>query len=351
MIMTIHKFSHSKGLSLIELMIAMVIGLLLLTGTASMFISNKRIYKEQDEMGRIQENARFAMQMLIEDIRMAGYAGCSEDIDEITNHLNDLSANPSLQFSNAVEGVNEADSGTPANSQWQPSNSEEGVSAMVDGTDAISIRYVDPSGIRLSEAMPKVSAELKVTTTGDLAIGDIVALSDCDAADIFQLTQVQVSSSHLQHNAGKGGGLPSPGNLTKPLSKKYGEGAEIVRFISRRYYIGTGTNGSPSLFRMENGGTAVELIEGVENMEILYGEDTLNNDTIPDTYVHAGSVSNWDNVVSVRVSLLFRTIDDNASNAPNTSTYSMLDTTFDPTDDRRRRRVVTNTVQIRNRSN
>lgn len=343
------RYRQSGGFSLIELLVAMVIGLLLLTGTVSMFMSNKRIYREQDEMGRLQENARFAMQLLIEDVRMAGYAGCSDDISEIMNHVNGMTDDDELMsFSNAVEGIDEADPATPANTPWQPSDSDELITAMVAGTDAISIRYLDPTGIRISSPMPNVSAELKVTSVGDLQIGDIIALSDCDSADVMQLTQIQTSSLHLQHNTGSG----TPGNATKALQKKYGTDASVMRFVARRYYIGTGANGGPSLFRLENlDATPVELIEGVENMEILYGEDTVGNDTIAETYVDAANVTTWDNVVSVRISLLFRTVDENASNPVNDKTYDMVGVNFDPADDRRRRRVVTNTIQIRNRSN
>lgn len=342
--------TRQSGLSLIELMIAMVIGLMLLGGTISLFMTNKRIYNEQDEMGRLQENARFAMQMLIEDIRMAGYVGCSDDIDEVANHVNGMTDDDQLlSFSNAVEGIDEADPATPANTPWEPSNSVDQVLDMVAGTDAISIRYMDPTGIQISSPMPNVSAELKVTTVGDLQIGDIIALSDCEMADIMQLTQVQSASSHLQHNAG---GALTPGNATQTLQKKYNTDASVMRFVARRYFIGTGTNGGPSLFRLENqDAAALELIEGVENMEILYGEDTVGNDTIAETYVDASAVTNWDNVVSARISLMFRTVDENFTNPINTKTYDMVGVNYDPTDDRHRRRVVTNTIQIRNRSN
>jgi type IV pilus assembly protein PilW len=93
------------------------------------------------------------------------------------------------------------------------------------------------------------------------------------------------------------------------------------------------------------------MIEGVENMQILFGEDTAGADTIADTYVDAATVTNWDNVVSVRIALLMRTVEEDFSTELNTNTYDLLGTNFDPVDDHRRRRVFTNTIQIRNRSN
>jgi len=464
---TIHLKKYCTGVSLIELMIALLIGILLLAGTASLFISNKRIYKDQNEMSRLQENARFAMEMLIKDIRMAGYSGCMDRIGDITNHVNgSINDDTLLNFGNAVEGsesganwqpsdstqatpgnpvdgsaandvatismdpasdaisvkylaplgdrigditnhvngsVNDdtllnfgnAVEGSESGANWQPSGSTQATPGNpVDGSaandvatismdpdsDAISVKYLAPLDISLSDEMPNVSAELKVTTVGDLAIGELIALSDCDSADIMQLTNVQTlaGTGHLQHNAG---GALTPGNATQTLSKVYSTDAEVLRLTTLRYFVGTSdTTGEPALFRytldrqdFDNDGdttefVAQEMIESVENMQILFGEDTAGADTIADTYVDAGTVTNWDNVadtyvdaatvtnwdnvVSVRIALLMRTVEEDFSTELNTNTYDLLGTNFDPTpDDHRRRRVFTNTIQVRNRSN
>ena len=334
----------------------MLIGLTLLGGTASMFVSNKRIYKEQDEMGRLQENARFAMQILTEDIRVAGYSGCSDNIEEIENHVNGMTDDDELlSFANAIEGIESADGLAEASTStpWLPSGSTGQSPSIKAGTDAIAVRFLDPAGISISSPMPNVSAELKVTTVGDLEIGDVIALTDCDSADIMQMTQVQDASNHLQHNTG---GALTPGNATKNLLKKYDTDAEVMRFVSRRYFIGTGAYGGPSLFRIENqDATPIELIEGVEEMEILYGEDSVGNDQIADVYRTASNVAGWENVVSVKIALLFRTVLVNQNNPINSSSYTLLAGTdqkvFSSFTDRFRRRMVTTTIQIRNRSN
>lgn len=350
---------RQQGLTLMELMIAMLIGVLLLLGITSMFMSNKRVYKEQEYMSRLQENARFALDILLYDIRMAGYTGCSEDITSVSNHLNGTTDPKALlSFSNAVEG-------SESKGHWLPSDSTEIVSdtdpvhttsasKMVAGTDGISIRYLDPSGIQIAEEMPQPSAELKVTKLGNLKEGDMIAVSDCNSADIMQLTQTQLTAGigHLQHNTGDVD--PPPGNATQALQKRYSTDAEIVSFISRRYYIGNGSGKGPSLYRMDNGGTPLELIEGVEQMQILYGLDTDGN-KIADTYVNAANVGagNWGNIVSVRLALLFRTSDSNNQIDKDTGSYSLLGaggTTVSAPNDYYRRRVFTTTIQIRNRS-
>ena len=84
-------------------------------------------------------------------------------------------------------------------------------------------------------------------------------------------------------------------------------------------------------------------------MQILYGEDTVNNDMVADIYRNAATVADWDKIVSVRLSLLLRTVDEYGSEVYQ-NTHDLLGTTINPPDDRRRRRVFTTTVQIRNRS-
>ncbi len=92
-----------------------------------------------------------------------------------------------------------------------------------------------------------------------------------------------------------------------------------------------------------------ELVEGIEDMQILYGVDT-SGSSEPDTYVNASDVgnSNWDKVRSVRISLLSSSINEYGLEK-DTQTYTLLDTTFDDSsDERRRRRVFTTTILARN---
>ena len=88
-------------------------------------------------------------------------------------------------------------------------------------------------------------------------------------------------------------------------------------------------------------------------MQILYGEDTTGKDRVADTYVTATAVTNWEDVVSVKLAVLFATVDEDFSAAFDTKNeYRLLDENIDPTpgaDDRRRRKVVEATISLRNR--
>ena len=237
---TMSRLRQQKGLTLIELMIAMVIGLLLLGGTISMFISNKRVYREQESMSRLQENARFAMTMLLHDIRMAGYTGCNDDSTKVNNHVSGASGTNLLDFSNAIEGSENA-------GNWKPSNSTEVVGSMVAGTDGISVRFLEDTGLSIETPyMTNSSSALHVNVNNGLMPGEIVGVADCDSSDVFQISNANPDGTGtVDHNTGTG----TPGNASKPFQKVYLGDASIVRFVARRYYIGTGAYGGPSLFR------------------------------------------------------------------------------------------------------
>jgi type IV pilus assembly protein PilW len=126
-----------------------------------------------------------------------------------------------------------------------------------------------------------------------------------------------------------------------------------------RFYIAAGANGANALF-CDNTGTVapaliaapIELASDVENMQILYGEDT---DATPDgtanRYVESTTVPalDYEKVVSVRIALLVRSANQVAASL-NTSTYDLLGAVFDPADDRRVRRVYVATITLRNRA-
>jgi type IV pilus assembly protein PilW len=121
-----------------------------------------------------------------------------------------------------------------------------------------------------------------------------------------------------------------------------------------RYYLAAGADGANALF-CDNTGTVgvgittgpVELASGVENVQILYGEDT-DADGTANRYVTRADVGNLDNVVSLRFALLVRSTNEVAAST-DTRTYNLLGTVFDPVDDRRLRRVFTATIALRNR--
>ena len=330
---------RQRGLTLVELMIALMLSLVILGGLVGMFAANKRTYKIQAGLSRLQESGRFATQMLGQDLRGSGYWGCGTknmDSSAITNTLNGASGYV-YNFAQAVDGFEATSS-----SAWSPSLDSSIVSA-TGGSDVITLRYTVGGGARVIQHNT-TSADIKVVAQADLATDDIVMVSDCEDAAIFQITNLQ-NVSPTQTNIVHNTGTSSPGNATKNLGKKYVNG-ELVQVRVRSYYVRTGADGTPSLWRVDNGGTPQELIPGVEQMQVLYGVDS-NNDLAVDSYVKANSVTDWSSVISVKLSLLVRSADDNVTESP--QSYTFDGTTVTPSD-YYLRHAFTTTIALRNQA-
>ena len=347
-----------RGLSIVELMIALTIGLVILVAVTTLLVNSKRAYTTQDRLARVQENGRFAMQFLIKDLRLAGYYGCSNDITSINNTLDTSDPSKFYPFNAAypLEGLE------AAGGAWYPSNSTTMPSKPVKaGTDAVAIRKLDPSSsFSLVKEMPNESAVLFLDSASGLKDGDVVMVSDCSSGDLFQITNIQDGSGvnsgkkGVVHNPGGG----DPGNATQELSKSYSPpGASIMKFTSSKYFISTGAGGGPALFREDETVTppvAEELVEGIESLQILYGKDT-DGDKMPNIYLKAGASgleteSDWNSVVSVRVGVLAVTTNQEDAETDSAS----YDVDKDGTDDliapgdRNKRRVFLSTVVMRN---
>jgi len=331
--MKILNSKRQQGLTLIELMIAMMLGLFIMAGVIGLFINSKQSYRIQESSSRLQENSRFAMFFLTKDIRMADYWGCLNTTGSIDNNLN---ANATYDFfADAIVGE----------------DNNATVDDVLDGTDVITIRGAFGSGAYVTQQPSTPSATIKVEDNSGLTEHDIVLVTDCLEGDIFQITNDPTVGGagfdNLIHNTGNAGN-PDPGNADKPLRKKYDTDAQIYKLNFATYYIDTSdTTSQPSLYRTINGSVPTELVEGVEDMQILYGEDT-DNDKTPNYYLEAGNVLlNMDNVVSVRISLVMRSTEENLTST--NMSYTIPGQAEVTLNDGRLRRVFTSTIAIRNR--
>ncbi len=315
---------HQTGLSLIELMVAIVIGSLLLLGAASLMINNKRIYQTQDQLGRMQESARFAIQRMFHDISMAGYFGCTgKGGDSIKNHLKASlpAARKDYEDYDTSEPVEGFDNAT---GNWQPSG-RAFARAPAAGTDGITVRSMSGMSYRLKSPVTSQTADVEVAIPADVELDkaiekdDYVMLADCKGADIFQATGVTSAGRTLtlEHAAS---GDNKTANL-RQLYENYENNdetgqpvAKVAKLNISRYYIAASSKGphpnGDARFSLYQNNT--ELVEGVRDMQVLYGIDTDNDaNATPNQYVAAAAGINWSNVVSVKITLTFEPTDRN----------------------------------------
>jgi len=347
---------REHGMSLVELMIAMAIGIFMCGVVASLYFNMRGSFRYQEDLARLQETGRFALERMGRDVRMAGYNGCGS-ITDFANVINGGATSPFLNFSSPILGYEGGVSTFPT---------ELTSAGAITGTgapDAIVLLGVDTSNELVVQGHNPPSAQID-TSRHSIQAGEILLITDCSHAAVFQMTGPTNSNSNatnVVHNTGTG----SPGNCTKylgascPASKSYQfkPGASMLRVYSNAYFIAPSSlgNGRRSLWAMSltgatSGSTAQEVMEGVQDMQITYGQDT-NGDFAADKFVTADAIgtsaTEWAKVVSVRLSLLAKSSKNNIASKPQTYIFNGTTTTAT---DKSLYKSFTETMTLRNRS-
>lgn len=301
------KYTYQRGLSLIELMIAIPIGILLILAVIQVFTNSLISVYSQNAFARVQENGRMASALITRDIRGAGNWGCIGSNTGITSHLDTSSGNYDdaiLPISGAIDGENDVSAMTIDNITVR------------DSTDILTLRGAK-SFTSASVVAPYLHgsfAKVNVISGHTFAKGDLILLSDCRQADLF--TNMTDSNSEIENSIGAvANGIP---NISASFLTSYEAGTQILEPYAKAYFIGENSPNSFSLYRSDNG-TANELVRGVNDMQLMFGIDSTGNGSA-DTFLETPPDMN--NVVSVRVTLIAES-GDSSSGTPITRAYQV----------------------------
>ncbi len=327
-----NKLKRQLGISLVEVLVALVISLFLLGGIVQVYTGNKTTFKFTNALAEIQENARFAMETMAQDLRLSGEWGCISFDSADTTNINDT-----LNAGNV----------TGYNTDFHDFIGEDSIEGEngtgINGSDTLTIRGGKPHQTNVEGPFTTSTTQnIYTDTINTLEPGDIILVARCGAndllinaeADILPVTSVVVGTTSDQRRI----------NLGANKSQQFENDAMVIELQTVDYDIQNGASGEPALFRAEFG-VAQELVEGVEDMQILYGIDN-DDDQFPNQYVDSDAVGDWEDVVAVRISLLMRSIEDFVTEAPQIYTWNGAAVT---PGDRRIRQVFTTTVALRNR--
>jgi type IV pilus assembly protein PilW len=283
------------GFSMVELMVAMVIQFILLAGMVYVYSNSRVMFTVNEQLSRVQENGRYLTDVLLHDIRMAGYSGC-RSIDEVVPNI--IANRPPI-FASLTDGITVFENGAG----WDNPTAL----TRVAGSDVITLQSAQGSGVSLRANMITDTATIRMIWNPDrLAANDLILISDCSHADLFRALAIKHGTIIVHNN------IANTGNQ---LSKAYAKDAQLMPFDAHTYFIATGANAEPGLYQYSfNSDTATLLAEGVENMQLLLAEDT-SGDQEPDVYVNATAVMDWEAVIGVRVGLLMRSANNVATEA------------------------------------
>lgn len=318
-----------RGLSLIELMIALLLGLVVTAAAGGMFLANKRVYASTETLNRIQENTRVAFEIMSRDLREAGGNPCGGALP-IVSQLKSGDNGWWGQYADGLHGY--------AGSEVAPGTTTGSAAAQrVAGTDAIDLHMANNGDIRVTQH-DNPAAVLDVTSTTGISDNDILMVCNNSFAFVFQATGITGSGVKIGHNGGSGSGtagncgnefqyernctggasgdkgycfLVPDGKSVNPNCAKHSRSpATVVQVQSFRWFIGNNGRGGQSLYRAtlvnEAGGAVpttdevVEIAEGVSGMNLRYRTSGAANFVDASTITAAGS---WGDVNAVQVGL------------------------------------------------
>lgn len=330
--------TQQSGFSLIELMLALTLGLVVTAGIVQLFVGNNRTNQLITGQSRLQESARYALDFVSRSVRNGGFYGCDPETDKLYNTLNaNWGEMFELNLTVPVEGFDGTGSGNSLG-DWTPSLAplpRDGsanvivpgngidISTLVPETDILVVRYQVAPGYRITERIdPNDDPVIENTGDVDIEAGDYAVISNCEQAAIFQVTGIGGGANMtLSRNTGTGtyanrAGVPLSGQGISYGNDVDNQGSVVAKLNSDIFFVAESTNNNnrgdaiSSLWRKSGTEAPVELVEGISDLQVLFGVDTTPNDTqsSANQYVTFGSVGT--NVVrSIRVSIEANTVD------------------------------------------
>jgi type IV pilus assembly protein PilW len=325
------------GYSMLELLVAMTLGILVLSSAVTMQVSNRDGFKSTTAQLHMKTNAKLATEFMGRSLRGVGAIGCrtgegflggdgeNSDTSAYIVALNDTTL-PRANFNpgHEVLGYQGNDTG------WETSSTPDAslnLTNILVGSDAITLRGTIGEAYVLAPRTDGDAAyflDIPAGTDVRIAQNNYAVASTCSAAEVFHVTStnVQIDLGIVGRAAGAGTDDNNTGTYDSENSIEAEVFGELMRMATVTYYVGQNPAGIPTLYRNIDG-VSSPLIEGVERMKLDYGVEDDENGArnVASMYLSASQIQAtcsdpmtvpvsagclWPDVVSVRVSLIMR---------------------------------------------
>lgn len=336
---TLTNRQTQNGLSLVELMISITIGLLILSALTTLFVNQSKTRSELDKSNRMIDNGRYALELLTENLRMAGFYGnylpsgaptaapdpCSlatitdsgTNLDVLRHHVQGYVA--AAQASQIAS--------LPASCGF--TYTAGSATSLKPGSDILVLR-------RVGTATPVAAAS--ATASPNSASTVYLQVSNCNTDASYQL-------------------VSGAGPFTSFHDKDCTTTASLRPFIVQIYFVSPDNNpgdGIPTLKRKEldqatGAFVTTPLVEGIEYMQVDYGLDA-DADGAADSYIANPAAANWPNIVSVKLNIIARNIETSAGHTDTKSYVLGSAGAFGPFGDHYKRHAYTQVVRLINPS-
>jgi len=308
---------QQQGFSLIEMMLAMLIGIIIMGGIMSVYSNTRDLQRSSEDQINLVTDARFALETIGYDLRHTGVFGGTNVTDLITCRKGDTSCPSALP----------AATGDCA-SQWYIDISQ----SIFGGNDV-----VPPGYSCISNHEPNT----------DVLVVRYADSNEVDTADLVSGT-AYVRSNYLAGQLFVGTAQPVIPDDAGTLTANH-------QLYSRAYYISNYTNtpgdGQPALRRVDliNGPQVQDqlILPGATNLQVQYGED-LNSDGSVDAFVNADAVTDFSKVYAVRLWVMIKTEREEHGLDTGDADIDIAGTTVLRPDDGFRRLLVSSVIKMRN---
>jgi type IV pilus assembly protein PilW len=298
----VQRITRERGVSLIELMVSLVIGLLLIGGAVTVYLQSKSTYTTSETVARLQETGRYALSIIEPDVRLAGFWGMTNRAEGVENTVADTAI------------VNNCAAG------WI-------------GDAARAIDAINGDGTAGAYT-------LSCTATNRSTGADVLMVrrAASKVAAAVSASQVQVQSNRVQAVVFKNASMPA--GFTAAAS-------QTRDMVANVYYVSQSANRYSLRRRSLAGSTMVdeEVIPGIQDLQVQFGIDTTNDGTA-DRYDNPGTVGAG-RIVAARIWLLI-VADDREMGFSDPATYQYANASYPAFTDGRRRILLSKTIQIRN---
>ena len=338
-----------RGFTMVELMVALLLGLVLIGGVINVFLTSGQTLRVNQNLSRVHENARFAIEMFSREIREAGMVPCGSTLSANVLRTGSAPAWTVPWWASTYDGmVRGFDDG-------QDSTAIKGFGAgtadRVGGTDALLILRPSSDEADLRRLASHDPAENSFTDASVISTAvksryDSRPALVCDgkSAALLQIGVASESLGEFDYRTGTYNCSMNLGNVDASCAtttpRTFDAGAQLTRWDPAFWYVGHNSRGTKSLYRvgikLSSGAVendVQEMVPDVENMQIDYltrnrdAGNVLATDWVAasDSAFAGGWTSTTAEVVAARVKLTLRSTEAvGEGNVPLTRTFVIL---------------------------
>ncbi|MDP3253011.1 MAG: prepilin-type N-terminal cleavage/methylation domain-containing protein [Hydrogenophaga sp.] len=305
---------RQAGFSIVELMVALVLGLLLIGGVVNIFMTNQQTFRTNENLGRLQENARISFELMAREVRQAGGNLCGATL--VANVLNNATT---AWTSNWEAGVLQGFDGAQAATGIVATGAA--VNERVANTDAVRVLSGGMfDGVTITAHDAGAAQITLATIDHGFAPESVVVVCDGQSAALAKLTSAASGTTAvvghdngagITDNCSEGLNFPTDCSSETGNSRAFQPGGFVTRMTASTWYVGNNARGGRSLFRVTAGGPE-EIAEGVRDMQLDYLLRNSATGALDSNWLSADLITDWtpgaaSQVVAVRLRLTLET--------------------------------------------